>query len=174
LTAAEFEAYLDQARRRMPGLPQALIDRVTLILQRRQEALMYKRPIREMKREIDALVPTRFLEQISFERLAHIPRYLQALMTRAERAALNPAKDAEKWRQIEPFARALTEGSLAAAGRPGAIEAWSEFRWLIEEFKVSCFAQELGTAVPVSAKRLGVALEACRTWRFRFSDPLGK
>jgi ATP-dependent helicase HrpA len=162
LAASEFEAYLDRARQRLPGLAKTLMDRVRLILQRRQEALMHRRPFPGMKQEIDALLPSRFLEQIPFERLAHVPRYLQALVVRAERAALNPAKDAERARQIEPFMRAWTEGMNAASGKPDALEAWAAFRWQVEEFKVSCFAQELGTAVPVSPKRLATALDEVR------------
>jgi ATP-dependent helicase HrpA len=160
--ASEFEAYLEQARQRLPGLAQTLIERVRLILQRRQEALMHRRPFPGMKPEIDALLPARFLEQIPFERLAQVPRYLQALAVRADRTALNPAKDAERARQIEPFLRAWTEGMNAASGKPDALEAWAAFRWQVEEFKVSCFAQELGTAVPVSPKRLATALDEVR------------
>ncbi len=160
LAHVEFERYVAQARQRLPGLAQALTDRVTLILQRRQEALMHPRPLRNMSAEIDSLVPARFLERVPFERLAHLPRYLQALIVRAERAALNPAKDAEKWRQVEPFMRLLAEGLAAASGDVDALAAWAEFRWLLEEFKVSCFAQELGTAAPVSAKRLTRTLHA--------------
>jgi ATP-dependent helicase HrpA len=162
LVAAEFELYVAQARQRLPGLTQALIEQVTLILQKRQEALLHPRPFRTMKQEIDDLVPPRFLDHVPFQRLSHVPRYLRALMIRAERAALNPTKDLEKWRQVEPFARSLAEGSAAAAGNLDALETWAEFRWLVEEFKVSCFAQELGTAVPVSSKRLAAALDEAR------------
>jgi ATP-dependent helicase HrpA len=162
LVAAEFEVYLEQARERLPGLAQTLVERVKLILQRRQEALMHRRPFPEMKRELDALLPPRFLERIPFERLTQVPRYLQALVIRADRAALNPVKDTERWRQVEPFLRALADGLASAPGRPEAFAAWSEFRWLVEEFKVSCFAQELGTVVPVSAKRLVAALDEVR------------
>jgi ATP-dependent helicase HrpA len=162
LVAAEFEAYLEQAVKRLPGLAQTLVDRVKLILQRRQDALMHRRPFPEMKRELDALLPPRFLERIPFERLPQVPRYLQALVIRADRATLNPVKDTERSRQVEPFLRALADGLASAPGRPEAFAAWSEFRWLVEEFKVSCFAQELGTAVPVSAKRLVAALDEVR------------
>ena len=77
--------------------------------------------------------------------LAHLPRYLRAVAVRAERAAVNPAKDAEK-------ARALV--AVCRLGNPRAAAAREAFRWLLEEFRVSIFAQELGTAQPVSAQRL--------------------
>ena len=74
-----------------------------------------------------------------------MPRYLRAVAVRAERAALSPAKDAEKAAALVPFADWETHVP------PVQREA---FRWLLEEFRVSVFAQELGTAQPVSAQRL--------------------
>jgi ATP-dependent helicase HrpA len=90
--------------------------------------------------------------------LEHVPRYLQALLIRAERAELNPAKDAEKARRVQPYADALQSLRAKATGSAARREQLERFAWLVEEFKVSCFAQELGTALPVSAKRLEAAL----------------
>ena len=64
---------------------------------------------------------------------------------RAERAAVNPSKDADKARALAAFAD--WEARVPAAKR-------ETFRWLLEEFRVSIFAQELGTAQPVSPARL--------------------
>ncbi len=71
-----------------------------------------------------------------------------------DRAKLNPVKDRERAQQIAPYLEALKKFN---ANPPKAVDArqrLAEFRWLVEEFKVSLFAQELGTAVPVSPKRL--------------------
>lgn len=112
--------------------------------------------------ELAALVPPRFLESVPFERLPHLPRYLKALMIRAERAAVNPIKDRERAAQIAPWVEVWKkleiQADLSAEGR----KLREEFRWMIEEFKVSVFAQELGTATPVSPKRLEQALERIR------------
>jgi ATP-dependent helicase HrpA len=112
--------------------------------------------------ELGALVPPRFLEQVPGERLAHLPRYLKALMVRAERAALNPIKDRERAAQVGPWLETMkklaAQPDLSAEGR----RLREELRWMIEEFKVSLFAQELGTAVPVSPKRLEQQLERIR------------
>jgi ATP-dependent helicase HrpA len=67
------------------------------------------------------------------------------MQLRAERAALAPAKDSEKARQLAPFHG--WERRVAPARH-------AEFRWMLEEFRVSLFAQELGTPAPVSAQRL--------------------
>jgi ATP-dependent helicase HrpA len=163
LTSAAFAAYVAQARERMSGCGSALVARVCDVLTRRQEALLHRRPLPNMRAELDALVPPRFLERVPFERLAHLPRYVQALIIRADRAALNRAKDAEKWSRIEPFTRAYAGFWRQAAGRSERWAELEEFGWLIEEYKVSCFAQELGTAVPVSARRLEAALDALRS-----------
>ncbi len=83
-----------------------------------------------------------------------MPRYLKALATRMERAKLNPVKDKERAQQVAPY---LARLKALRANPPAAHEARQrveEFRWMVEEFKVSLFAQELGTAFPVSPKRM--------------------
>jgi ATP-dependent helicase HrpA len=112
--------------------------------------------------ELAMLVPPRFLERVPYERLPHLPRYLKALLIRAERAALNPVKDRERTAQLTPWLEALkkleAQPDLSVEGR----RLREEFRWMLEEFKVSLFAQELGTAVPISPKRLEQQLERIR------------
>jgi ATP-dependent helicase HrpA len=179
LTEAHFRAAVEKACSRLPGLAQQLIDRLETILKQRQELLRRfgpkTAPVSTKKTltgldqlaavttvvppkpnlvasDLGSLLPKSFLETTPFEQLAHFPRYLKALLTRAERAALNPQKDQERARQLAPYVQALRE----LQARPPATTRRNieEFRWLIEEFKVSLFAQELGTTVPVSAKRL--------------------
>jgi ATP-dependent helicase HrpA len=83
-----------------------------------------------------------------------MPRYLKALLIRAERAALNPAKDQERMRRVAPYVEALTRAKAKKPRSAAAIQHLEELRWMVEEFIVSLFAQELGTAVPASPKRL--------------------
>ena len=165
----------------MPGLAQQLIDRLETILKLRHELLRRfgpkAAPVSTKKTltgldqlgavtavappkpnlatsELASLLPKNFLETTPFDQLAHFPRYLKAMLTRAERAALNPQKDLERARQLAPFVQALRELQAKPQISTTARRDIEEFRWLIEEFKVSLFAQELGTAVPISAKRL--------------------
>lgn len=160
-TAAAFAAYLERVRAGMPGLVARLAAAVGAVLRARQEALLCRRPFAGMEAELNALVPARFLAQVPFERLPHLPRYLQALRVRAERAALNPAKDAAKVARVQPYAEALRH--LAGAAKSVAARAaWHRLRWLIEEFKVSVFAPELGTAEKVSPQRLDEVLTELR------------
>ncbi len=186
LTAAAFQAAVEHSRRRLQGLPQQLIDRVGLILQARQQVRQRigavavgvskgkqtlnslsqlgqpaaSKPGHPLAEELFALLPPNFLERVPFERLPHLPRYLKALSVRAERAAFNPVKDLERARQVAPYVAALKTLLSAAPADTEARRELDEFRWIVEEFKVSLFAQELGTAVPVSAKRLDERLSA--------------
>jgi len=160
-TAAAFSAYVERARQQIPGLSVRFCGLVGQIMEKRHQALMCRKPLPQMRAEIDALVPRDFLRRIPFTRLAHLPRYLQALIVRAERAALNSAKDAEKAARVRPYLEALN----ALAAKPTTSEARRAlvgFWALLEEYKVSCFAQELGTAEPVSPRRLDEALAVLR------------
>jgi ATP-dependent helicase HrpA len=100
------------------------------------------------------IVPADFLATLPLARLPVLCRYLKALRIRAERAHVAPAKDAARAQQVAPheehFQRAVRHRPLS----PELRRHLEEYREMIEEFKVSLFAQELGTAFPVSAKRL--------------------
>jgi ATP-dependent helicase HrpA len=115
-----------------------------------------------MVQDLNRLVPPRFLAVVPWERLQHVPRYLKALQIRAERWATNPVKDQEKARQILPYQQRLA--TLQARKDPPGEQARAreDFRWLIEELKVSFYAQELGTATPISPKRLDRFIEEQR------------
>jgi len=102
------------------------------------------------------------LERIDYDRLPHLQRYLKALLIRIERAALNPVKERERLRQLAPYQEALNKLKTEPCPSPEAQRQLEAFRWLIEEFKVSLFAQELGTATPISPKRLDQQLEILR------------
>ncbi len=112
--------------------------------------------------EVDALVPRRFLEEVPFAQIPHLPRYLKALMLRIERAANNPPKEAERLKLVAPYVAEARRLRTTPPATPEARQLAEEFRWLVEEYKVSVFAQELGTAKPASPKRLDELLERLR------------
>jgi ATP-dependent helicase HrpA len=111
---------------------------------------------RKIREELDTLVPPDFLERYDGERLDHLPRYLKALQIRAERGLNDPEKHRLKTAQVEAFVGSFQRirQNLSPHAGKAKREALEEFRWMIEEFKVSLFAQELKTAFPVSQKRL--------------------
>ncbi|MBI9077396.1 MAG: ATP-dependent RNA helicase HrpA [Desulfatibacillum sp.] len=102
------------------------------------------------------LMPPSFPGLYDDKRLAHMPRYLQAITIRAERALIDLDKDRAKAIQVKEFEDHLRRiakelGVKTSAEKRLAVE---EFFWMIEELKVSVFAQELKTPMPVSPKRL--------------------
>jgi ATP-dependent helicase HrpA len=188
LTRAHFDTAVAEARARLPGLAPQFMDRLGLVLQLRQQVqqrlgataaaapprsqtysslsqLGQPAPARAahpLANDLAGLVSARFLERVSYDRLAHLPRYLKGLLVRAERAAMNPAKNQERLLRLAPYQRALQE-LLAQPARSLESRRQAEaFRWMVEEFKISLFAQELGTAAPVSPKRLDEQLETIR------------
>jgi ATP-dependent helicase HrpA len=111
---------------------------------------------RQVRKELDALLPRNFTELYGMEDLAHLPRYLRALEIRAERGAHDPEKDKAKTAELHEFTLALEamRESVGPATSPEKRVAVENFRWMVEEYKVSLFAQELKTRFPVSRKKL--------------------
>ena len=145
LTEARFAAMIESARRGLPALAHQLGEWTRQILDLRQKVLASPKRYTGIEQDVQRLVPGDFLARTPFTQLPHLHRYLRAIQIRAERAAVSPAKDTEKARQFTPFAQ--WEGRVPGPQREA-------FRWMLEEFRVSLFAQELGTAHPVSAMRL--------------------
>ncbi len=191
LGRSQFEAAVAEARKRLTGLASQFMDRLGPILQLRQQvqqrigatatpavSVVQKlsslsdlgkppapRAPNPLLAELTNLISSRFLERIEYERLAHLPRYLKALLLRCERATSNPVKDQERARQLAPYQDALRALKAKPSPSPQAQRELEAFRWMIEEFKVSLFAQELGTATPISPKRLDQQLELARQTR---------
>ena len=168
LPRARFDATVVQAKTRLPGLTAKFSDALKGILSARQELLLIPKPYPGLAAELDGLIPKRFLLRVPYERLTHLPRYLKAMHIRAQRASLSPAKDQEKARRIQPYQVALAKIAAQTPPSLAASRRRDEFRWLIEEYKVSCFAQELGTAQPVSPPRLD------QLWRDTLQAMAGK
>jgi ATP-dependent helicase HrpA len=162
LTRAAFDQLVATAKERLPGFLHTFTTLATEVLRRRQEILLTKKQYPGMLQDLNRLMPPRFLETIPWPNLQHLPRYLKAMQIRAERWATNPVKDAEKVRQILPYQQRLASLQTRKDLTTDQLRAREEFRWLIEELKVSLYAQELGTSVPVSPKRLDRFIEEHR------------
>ncbi|MDD3258837.1 MAG: ATP-dependent RNA helicase HrpA [Smithellaceae bacterium] len=111
--------------------------------------------------EAHVLVPEDFILHCDFDRLRHLPRYLKALFLRAERGSLNLASTESKLRQAATYAVKLQEirGAMDTDASEEKRNKTDELRWMIEEYKVSLFAQELKTPYPVSPKRLNQLIQ---------------
>ncbi|MDF9833557.1 ATP-dependent helicase HrpA [Ereboglobus sp. PH5-5] len=158
LTASAFAAAATQATHDVRTIIPRLTELLREILTARVTLQVLPGAHATLARDAASLVSENFLQDpsVTLERLSQFPRYLKAMRLRAERHKQNPAKDAERAKQLAPYEKAAA--SLAADPRPEA----QTFRWLVEEFRVSLFAQELGTAEPVSAVKLDRALAALR------------
>ena len=155
LKQAQYTEQIARATERQRGLALQLVDTIGEILSGGMELLRHPLPYQGMQDEVFSLLPRSFLLHVPHEKLSHLNRYLQRIKVRAERARVNPAKDADKATRVREFDGAWVPFvRRCPAGRIDLRRRIEEFRWLIEEYKVSIFAQELGTAMPVSEKRL--------------------
>jgi ATP-dependent helicase HrpA len=105
--------------------------------------------------QLQKLMPKRFLTNTPWNQLPHFSRYLKALVLRLEKIRSDPARDTAKLLELKPQEQRYWR---LVAERKGVVdERMLEFRWLLEELRVSFFAQELRTPQPVSVKRLDKA-----------------
>ena len=103
--------------------------------------------------QLQALVHKRFIADNEYSQLAHFPRYLKAINVRLEKLRGNPARDAQLMAEWQTAA-AQFQRTLKNLSSKNNDPRMIEFRWMLEELRVSLFAQELRTPMPVSAKRL--------------------
>jgi ATP-dependent helicase HrpA len=111
-----------------------------------------KETLDDVQAQLGRLVPKRFVATTPWAQWSQLPRYLKAVTLRLDKQRADPARDAARLAELRPveqrFWRVLAE-------RKGVMDArLDEFRWLLEELRVSLFAQELRTKQPVSVKRL--------------------
>ena len=106
----------------------------------------------DVAQQLQRLMPKQFIAQAPWAQLAHFPRYLKAVTLRLDKYRADPARDAAKLAELRPQEQRYWR---LVAERKGAVDArMQELRWLLEELRVSFFAQELRTPQPVSVKRL--------------------
>lgn len=106
----------------------------------------------DAQQQLQRLMPGRFLAAAPWPQLAHFPRYLKAITQRLDKYRADPARDAARLAELRPQEQRYWR---LVAERKGQVDArMQEMRWLLEELRVSFFAQELRTPQPVSIKRL--------------------
>jgi ATP-dependent helicase HrpA len=156
---AQFRQRLDEGRARLTLIANEVARLASSILVEYQTAL---RKVKDTKGHADAtadvtqqlqrLMPKRFMALAPWAQLQHFPRYLRATVMRLDKVRADPARDSTRMAEIKPEEQRYWR---LVADRKGAVDArMTEFRWLLEELRVSLFAQELRTPQPVSVKRL--------------------
>jgi len=111
--------------------------------------------VQDAAQQLQRLVGKRFIADTPWPQLQHFARYLRAIALRLDKLRADPARDAQRLAELRPQEQRYWR---LVAERKGAVdERMLEFRWLLEELRVSFFAQELRTPQPVSLKRLDKA-----------------
>ncbi|MGC8702084.1 MAG: ATP-dependent RNA helicase HrpA [Thiomonas sp.] len=106
----------------------------------------------DIRAQLQALLPVQFIAQTPVAQIGHFPRYLQAILRRLDKFRADPERDAQLRAQLAPW---LSRWQREAAQYRGILpQRLQDLRWLLEELRVSLFAQELRTPMPVSLKRL--------------------
>ncbi len=106
----------------------------------------------DAQQQLQRLMPKQFIAAAPWAQLAHFPRYLKAITLRLDKYRADPARDASRLAELRPQEQRYWR---LVAERKGQVDArMQELRWLLEELRVSFFAQELRTPQPVSVKRL--------------------
>jgi len=165
-----FSGLLDTRRSQLNEVADRLSSLATLILKEwravrvaleKLTSQSFADAVSDVNGQLKALLPPNFIESVPRPYLDYLPRYLKAIARRLERLPANAKRDAELAAKVRPFTTALY-GLLSQMTRPIAPPALAELRWMIEEYRVSLFAQELKTMMKVSDKRLAEQLEAAR------------
>lgn len=157
--AADFQRRLEEGRGRLTLIANEVARLASTIL---TDYAAAARKIKDTKiqpdvtadaaQQLQRLVPKRFLAATAWPRLQHLPRYLKAIVLRLDKLRADPARDLARLAELRPQEQRYWR---LVAERKGAVdERMEDFRWLLEELRVSFFAQELRTPQPVSIKRL--------------------
>jgi len=108
--------------------------------------------LQDIRSQCDWLLGKEWVGRTPYERMQHMPRYLKAINVRLEKLKANPARDAQNLAQMNPL---LQQWGRKLSAQQGEVDArLTDFGWMVQELRVSLFAQELKTPVIVSVKRL--------------------
>lgn len=142
-TQKAFAAAVTQARHDLRTSGPKLCAQLKELFALRAVLEAFPNPYPTLAGDLAQLVPKTLLREIDYARVPHVVRYLKGLKLRAERWRQNPAKEAERSRALAPW-----------LAKQRALPRSDARYWLVEEYRVSLFAQELGTAEAVSPQRL--------------------
>lgn len=161
----QFNNRVQEGRGRLGLLVQEVARLVGLILNE-WAAVQKKMPLlkpypdaqKDIQEQLRGLMPALFVEKNEYTQLAHFPRYLKAVQIRIDKIRLDPGRDARLQQEISPL---LQKYHRAYASLKGAEHrALQDLRWMLEELRVSLWAQELRTPMPISVKRVEKAWAA--------------
>lgn len=153
-----FKEQIKRARSRLPAVKEALSRYLqeTAAAYAELNSKLGKHPLTHLLRlRLQTLLAPGFATRTPWAQWPRLPIYLKAMTLRLEKYSSNPARDAAREADIQELEQMWQEktDSLIKQGLPIS-DGLAEFKWMIEELRVSLFAQELKTPYPVSVKRL--------------------
>ena len=129
-----------------------IVEQATVVARKLQALHAFPRLVVDVEQQLSQLFTAEFIVATPPLQLAQFPRYLKAIELRMDKVKSDPARDAARTSDV---AALLIPWQRALGARKGVSDPrLDEFRWLLEELRVSLFAQELKTPMPVSVKRL--------------------
>jgi ATP-dependent helicase HrpA len=162
MTAKDFAARVAEGKNRFNLIAQEIMRLAATILAEQRDlqkrlvtaAKAFPVAAEDVKQQLARLLAPHFVSTTPYERLQHFPRYLKGAGLRLDKMRADPPRDARLMAEFAPLHSAWLR-EYAARSKHGELTSEIEqFRWLLEELRVSLFAQELRTPVPVSVKRL--------------------
>jgi ATP-dependent helicase HrpA len=121
---------------------------------REQNSLTLLGALNDVKGQVSGLVFPGFVARTGTTRLEHVPRYLRGALDRVRALADNPGRDRQRMTEFERAASIFADAGGVIPAPADAPASLTHARWLLEEYRVSLFAQSLGTAEPVSLQRI--------------------
>ena len=156
---ADFKRRLDEGRGRLTLIANEVARLASTILTEYGAAMRKVKDTRnaadaaaDCAQQLQRLMPKRFVAITPWTQLQHFARYLKAIVLRLDKVRADPGRDAGRLAELRPQEQRYWR--LVAEREVAVDERMTEFRWLLEELRVSFFAQELRTPQPVSVKRL--------------------
>jgi len=157
--AASFKARVEEGRTRLNLIAQevarlaaAVLTEYAAAARKLKDAKPPKDVADDVAAQLQRLMPKRFVSATPYAQLQHFPRYLKGVTLRLDKLKGDPARDAQRMTELRPLDQRLVRRLAELKGTHDA--RTDEFRWLLEELRISLFAQELRTPQPVSVKRL--------------------
>ncbi len=166
-TRAAFNERLNKAKMRLTDVAQEVCRAVGEIVTEyqalrprlnQQGVPIWQRAMTDIRNQLRELLRPGFIVSVPLARLKDYPRYLKAIHLRLDKFSINPAKDADWQQQIQSWRQAYQARVADDSQRGVRDPKLEEFRWALEELRVSLWAQRLKTPYPISFKRLA------KTW----------
>ena len=145
---------IDAARAELSALFSSILESAAECADRLETAAPAEDIYDAVETQLAWLVFPGFLKAVPPERLKHYDRYLRGVRVRIDRARSNPSGDRTKESRVAPYWEQYREAILGTGPKIANRDALAEYRWMVEEFRVSVFAPEVRAAIPVSEKRL--------------------